>query len=214
MEVASRELAQGFEPEERLAVEALAALVETRDAATGEHAARVAGCAAKLAATFGCRREQVANVFLAGMLHDIGKVAIPDSILGKRCPLSEEEWEIVGRHPSVGADLVSQLGTLARLAPIIRAHHERYDGDGYPDGLRGAEIPLEARIISVADAFDAMTSERTYQPRMSVEGARARLRERSGTQFDPALVVTFDRHLAAVEVPLGRASFPLATLAA
>jgi uncharacterized domain HDIG len=207
MAVYPTEFAQGLEPDERAAVEAveaLATLVDSRDAGTSEHSGRVAELAEELALALGCSRERARDVFLAGKLHDIGKIAIPDSILRKCSPLTEEEWEIIRRHPSIGANVVSHVSSLARLAPVIRGHHERYDGGGYPQGLRGVEIPLEARIISVVDAFDAMISDRTYRPRMSVESARARLRECSGTQFDPEVVAALDRHLDDADVPLGQ----------
>lgn len=188
----------GFEPNERAtvaAVEALAMLVDSRDAGTNVHADRVAELAEELALSLGCTQERARDVYLAGKLHDIGKVAIPDSILRKRGKLTEEEWEMMRRHPSIGANVVSHVGALARLAPIIRSHHERYDGAGYPQGLRGHEIPLEARIVAVADAFDAMISDRPYRDRINVERARARLRANAGTQFDPEIVAALEQHL-------------------
>lgn len=188
----------GCEPDEFAtvaAVEALAVLVDSRDAGTNEHSCRVAELAEALALALGCSPERARDVHLAGKLHDIGKVAVPDSILRKRGKLTEDEWETMRRHPAIGANVVSHVGSLARLAPIIRSHHERYDGAGYPQGLQGSEIPLEARIVAVVDAFDAMISDRPYRLRMSVEGARQRLRECAGTQFDPEVVAALDSHL-------------------
>jgi putative nucleotidyltransferase with HDIG domain len=170
-------------------------LVDSRDAGTNVHADRVAELAEELALALGCTQDRARDVFLAGKLHDIGKVAVPDSILRKRGRLNEEEWEMMRRHPSIGANVVSHVDSLARLAPIIRSHHERYDGGGYPQGLSGHEIPLEARIVAVADAFDAMISDRPYRDRLSVECARANLREAAGTQFDPEIVAALDQHL-------------------
>jgi putative nucleotidyltransferase with HDIG domain len=198
VETISGEPVGRFEPNEAAtvaAVEALAVLVDSRDAGTNEHSDRVAELAEELALALGCSSERARDVFLAGKLHDIGKVAIPDSILRKRGKLSEEEWETMRRHPTIGANVVSHVGSLARLAPIIQSHHERYGGGGYPQGLRAAEIPLEARIVAVVDAFDAMISDRPYRLRMSVEGARQKLRENAGTQFDPQVVIALDRHL-------------------
>lgn len=198
VETLAREQLGGFEPNEFAtvaAVEALAILVDSRDAGTNEHSCRVAELAEALALSLGCSRERARDIYLAGKLHDIGKVAVPDSILRKRGKLTESEWETMRRHPSIGANVVSHVGSLARLAPIIRSHHERYDGAGYPQGLRGNEIPLEARIVAVVDAFDAMISDRPYRLRMSVEGARQKLRECAGTQFDPEVVEALDRHL-------------------
>jgi putative nucleotidyltransferase with HDIG domain len=198
VEALERDPLVGFEPNEFAtvaAVEALAVLVNSRDAGTSEHSCRVAVLAEALALSLGCSRERARDIYLAGQLHDIGKVAVPDSILRKRSELTPAEWEIMRRHPAIGANVVSHVGSLARLAPIIRSHHERYDGGGYPQGLSGAEIPLEARIVAVVDAFDAMISDRPYRLRMSVEGARQRLRECAGTQFDPEVVAALDSHL-------------------
>jgi two-component system, cell cycle response regulator len=196
--VLPEELPLGFEPGERAtvaAVEALATLVDSRDAGTNVHADRVAELAEELALALGCTQERARDVYLAGKLHDIGKVAVPDSILRKRGTLTEAEWETMRRHPTIGANVVSHVSSLARLAPIIRSHHERYDGLGYPEGLHGFEIPLEARIVAVADAFDAMISDRPYRDRLSVECARRNLREAAGTQFDPEIVAALEQHL-------------------
>ncbi|HEX2391411.1 MAG TPA: HD domain-containing phosphohydrolase [Solirubrobacterales bacterium] len=177
------------------AVEALAMLVDRRDAGTSLHSGRVAALAHATALELNCDGRFAEDVYLAGRLHDIGKVAVPDSILRKRTALTEEEWKLIRLHPSIGADVVSHISGLARLVPIIRGHHERYDGSGYPDGLRGEAIPLGARIVAVADAFDAMISDRAYRQPMTVEEARHRLRECAGTQFDAAAVAALDRHL-------------------
>lgn len=198
VETLERERVAGYEPNEFAtvaAVEALAVLVDSRDAGTNEHSSRVAELAEALALALGCCRDRARDIYLAGKLHDIGKLAIPDSILRKRGKLTESEWETMRRHPSIGANVVSHVGSLARLAPIIRSHHERFDGAGYPQGLRGNEIPLEARIVAVVDAYDAMISDRPYRLRMSVEGARQKLRENAGTQFDPEVVAALEQHL-------------------
>jgi HD-GYP domain-containing protein (c-di-GMP phosphodiesterase class II) len=179
------------------AVEALAMLVDRRDAGTSRHSGRVAELAYATALELGCDRRFAEDVYLAGRLHDIGKVAVPDSILRKQTALTEEEWKLIRLHPSIGADVVSHITGLARLAPIIRGHHERYDGGGYPDGLCGEEIPFGARIVAVADAFDAMISDRAYRQPMTVEEARRRLRECAGTQLDAEAVAALDRHLDA-----------------
>ena len=206
VETLRRDPLAGIEPNEFAtiaAVEALAVLVDSRDTGTNEHSCRVAELAEALALALGCSQERARDIYLAGKLHDIGKVAVPDSILRKRGKLTEAEWETMRRHPSIGANVVSHVGSLARLAPIIRSHHERFDGAGYPEGLRGHEIPLEARIVAVVDAYDAMISDRPYRLRMSASGARQKLRECAGTQFDPEVVAALDHHLdgEAPEVP-------------
>jgi putative nucleotidyltransferase with HDIG domain len=198
VETLEREPVVGFEPNEFAtvaAVEALAVLVDSRDAGTSEHSGRVAELSEAIALALGCCPDRARDVYLAGKLHDIGKVAIPDSILRKRGKLTEAEWETMRRHPAIGANVVSHVGSLARLAPIIRSHHERFDGAGYPEGLRGTEIPLEARIVAAVDAYDAMISDRPYRLRMNPDGARQKLRECAGTQFDPDVVAALDRHL-------------------
>lgn len=194
------------EAEEALAsdaVDALTTLVDDRDAGTGRHTARVAALAAGVAEAMGCPPAQAQDVRTAARLHDIGKVAIADSILRKPGRLSPREWELMRQHPTIGAEVVSRVGRLAELAPVIRSHHERYDGSGYPEGLAGDEIPLEARIISAVDAFDAMTSERPYRDALTPEDARRELREGAGSQFDPEVVAAveglLDRRAEAAE---------------
>ena len=183
------------EPDERAmmeAVDALAMLVDARDESTAEHSLHVARMAQRVALGLGCTPERSREIYLAAKLHDIGKVAVADAILHKTGPLTAEEWRSMREHPTIGADVVARIGRLANLAPIIRGHQERYDGSGYPEGLAGERIPLEARIIAVADAFDAMTSNRPYHNRMAVEDARAELRRCAGSQFDPDVVATMD----------------------
>lgn len=177
------------------AVDALAMLVDTRDKGTGDHVAHVAKLAESVALTLGCSPKQAREVYLAAKLHDIGKVAVADSILRKPGRLTAEEWELMRKHPAVGADVVSRIARLANLAPIIRSHHEHYDGDGYPAGLKGEEIPLEARIVGVADAFDAMISDRPYRKRMTLAEAREELRRCAGSQFDPEVVTALEKLL-------------------
>jgi HD-GYP domain-containing protein (c-di-GMP phosphodiesterase class II) len=195
----------GGDPAGTEAAEALALLVELRDADTGEHSSRVAELARATAVGLGLDGRRAEDAYLAGWLHDVGKVSIPDSILHKRTELTAAEWRLIHRHPTIGADIVAQIPSLARLAPFIRSHHERYGGGGYPHDLRGEGIPLEGRIIAVADAFDAMTSDRAYRPRMSAEEARARLRECAGSQFDPTVAAAFERQLAGRVTPLAGA---------
>ena len=130
------------------------------------------------------------------LLHDLGKVAVPDTVLLKPGPLSDREWEIVRRHPVVGARMVATSGGLDHLSPGIRAHHERWDGTGYPDGLRGRDIPVAARIVAVCDAFHAMTSDRPYCAAMTTGEALDELEACSGTQLDPEVVAVVLRRFA------------------
>lgn len=140
-----------------------------------------------MAEELGLEDERIEKTHKAAMLHDIGKAVVPEEILGKPGALTEEERREIERHPSAGAEMLERAG-MYDVAPLVRAHHERYDGHGYPRGLEGGEIPLESRIIFVVDSFDAMTSDRPYRRRSSVADAVTELRRCAGTQFDPGVV--------------------------
>lgn len=130
---------------------------------------------------------------MAAMLHDVGKIAVPSEILCKEGPLTEEEWVVMRSHTVVGAELVERIDAFAHLAPAVRSSHERIDGTGYPDGVPGDDIPLPARIVFVADAFDAITSDRPYRRAESVQAALSELRRHAGTQFCPLVVSELER---------------------
>jgi diguanylate cyclase (GGDEF)-like protein len=166
-------------------------MLEERHPGLGDHGQVVADLAASCAAVLGLAREDVEHVRRAAELHDIGKFAIPESIVGKPGPLDEEEWEFMRRHPVIGERVLVVVPSLQPVAALVRASHERWDGAGYPDRLAGDAIPVGARILAVADAFCAMTEERSYAPARSVEGALEELRKCAGTQFDPAVVEAF-----------------------
>ena len=172
----------------------LASMVETlalRDRMTARHSAAVARYARALALAHGCTREEQDLAHTAGLLHDIGKFSFPDTILLAEQPLSDDDWRIVRRHPEEGARVVARMEAYGPVADIILGHHERWDGKGYPRALTGEEIPLLARVIMVADAYDVMIARDSYRrPRTSAE-AVAELRRAAGSQFDPALVETF-----------------------
>jgi HD-GYP domain-containing protein (c-di-GMP phosphodiesterase class II) len=140
---------------------------------------------------------------MAGRLHDIGKVVVPEAVLLKDGPLTEGEWALIRMHPAVGADVVEKVPALRALAPMIRGHHERWDGKGYPDGLAGDQIPLGGRILAVADAYVTMTVGRPYRPAFHASWALEELRRGSGSQFDPAVVLAMERVLdLAIEGPV------------
>jgi diguanylate cyclase (GGDEF)-like protein len=168
----------------------LRALAE-RNPMLGGHLSSVAELAERTARRLGLPSEEVERIRHAGELHDAGKVAIPDGILGKPGPLTDEEWTFVRRHPLIGERIVASAPSLSRVATLVRSTHERWDGAGYPDKLAGDAIPLGARIVAVADAYDAMTSERPYCASRTPQEALDELRRNSGTQFDPAIVETF-----------------------
>lgn len=169
-------------------VAALVAALEARDHYTAEHSRRVVELAGAVARRLGLDPTAAATVERVAILHDVGKVAVPDSVLQKRGSLTDAEWDLMREHPSVGARIVASTRTLAHLATPIRAEHEHWDGGGYPDGLRGAEIPIESRITLACDAYQAMTSERPYRSAMSDPEAQAELRANAGGQFDPDVV--------------------------
>ncbi len=170
------------------AVDALAAVVDTRDQYTGRHSAQVAALCERLATKLNCDPQQTAAIVLAARLHDIGKVGVPDAILNKPGALTTREWELINRHPAVGANIASLIPSLDSIAPLIRAHHERFDGTGYPDRLGAHAIPLGARIIAVADAYHAITTDRPYRTHRSHTSALAEIQRCANTQFDPAIV--------------------------
>ena len=169
----------------------LANVFDARDPYVAGHAAQVAAYAVAIAHELDLPPEQVEIMRRSGYLHDIGKIAIPESILHKPAKLTDEEYEQIKQHPTIGADLIATSQSLRHLAPIVRHHHERWDGHGYPDGLAGYEIPLESRILNVCDSVEAMASDRPYQRGLSQEQIVAEVRRCAGTQFDPTIADAF-----------------------
>jgi putative nucleotidyltransferase with HDIG domain len=172
-------------------LEALGAALDLRDGATAGHSGRVAQYALKIAEAMGCSQGQLHEMTRGAYLHDIGKIGIPDGILLKDSPLSRQEVEVMRNHVAIGYQFVKRIGFLAPAAEIVLAHQERFDGGGYPLGLRGNEIPLGARIFAVADTFDAMTSDRPYRKALPVEAAFEEIQREAGCQFDPEVVRVF-----------------------
>ncbi len=170
---------------------ALAATVDAKDHYTYGHSKKVSDYAVSIAEAMGMTPNRIATIRAAGLLHDIGKVGIPDSILKKKDPLTPADWEYIKAHPRVGVEILRHVSDLSACLPAILHHHERYDGTGYPSGLKDDAIPLEARILAVVDAFEAITSQRSYRPQLTPVEAFAELRRCAGTQFDPQLVNIF-----------------------
>jgi HD-GYP domain-containing protein (c-di-GMP phosphodiesterase class II) len=190
-----QQLAEGPDRAARYrAAASLAKAVDARDVYTGSHSERVGELSAKIARRLGIDEPQVELIRLAGSLHDLGKLAIPEEILRKPGALNESERLVLQRHPQIGHRMLESLG-VEPIAEWVLHHHERWDGAGYPDGLRGEEIPIGARIIFVADAFDAMTSERVYRKPLSEREALDELERCGGSQFDPAIVDAFSEEL-------------------
>jgi ribonuclease P protein subunit RPR2 len=172
-------------------VRALSNAVEFRDAYTGKHAERVAAYGLEIARALDVPLVDDPATEFGFLLHDVGKVAIPDAILHKPGPLTDEERRLMQQHPLIGAEIVRGIDFLGDAAAVVRSHHERWDGNGYPDGLAGEAIPLAARVFSVDDTLDALTTDRPYRPATTFVIARDEIQRGSGTQFDPAVVETF-----------------------
>jgi two-component system cell cycle response regulator len=186
--------------------EVLMRALSVRDSTLGLHAGRVAALARAVAEELGLSAAATRDVDLAAELHDIGKLAIPDEILTKPGPLTDDEWRFMHQHTAIGQHILEGASALARLAPVVRASHERVDGTGYPDGLAGDAIPLAARIILACDAYDAMTDSRPYSPAVSEAGAMAELRHCAGTQFDVRVVEALCRVVGAERPARARAN--------
>jgi putative nucleotidyltransferase with HDIG domain len=179
-------------------IEGVLAMLMARDEATCAHSQATGAWCRRLSEAMGLSATTTDVVVKAGILHDIGKIATPDKILFKDGPLSEDEWAVMKQHAAFGAEILAQLPALAPFAPIVRAHHERWDGRGYPLGLKGEQIPFEARVVAVADAFHAMISNRPYRPAIAQREAMEILREGRGTQWDADVV---DAMIAMLDAP-------------
>src|SRR5437588_5735795 len=172
-------------------VRALSNAVEARDAYTGKHAERVTAYGLLIGRAVHPALMESPTIEFGFLLHDIGKLAIPDSILFKSGPLTSAERTLMARHPVIGAEIVGQIDFLAESVQVVRSHHERWDGSGYPDGLRETDIPLAARIFAVADVLDAITSDRPYRSASPLAQARQMILDASGTHFDPEIIDAF-----------------------
>ncbi len=194
VEERTRELEGKHEELQRLfksTIESIVLTLQARDENTKDHSGRVSDHATAIARRLSLPEEQVENIRLAALLHDIGKVGTKDSILNKPGKLTHEEGAQIRSHPLIAADILEPISPLKGIIAYIKHVHEAYDGSGYPDGLKGGEIPLAARIITVADVFDAMTSARPYRPAWDTRAVLAYLKEKAGKKFDPVVVEAF-----------------------
>lgn len=166
-------------------VTALSGAIDAKDTYTNGHSTRVAEYSRKIAERAGFSQREQEDIYMMGLLHDVGKIGVPDAIINKPARLTEEEFAIIKQHPVMGAEILKNITEFPKLSTGARWHHERYDGKGYPDGISGEEIPIEARIIAVADAYDAMSSRRSYRDVLPQEKVRGEVLNGKGTQFDP-----------------------------
>jgi HD-GYP domain-containing protein (c-di-GMP phosphodiesterase class II) len=173
------------------AVLALARAVDVRDHFTGAHSQRLATWAVAIGKELHCSSSDIQDFYFAALLHDVGKIAMPDYILKKNGKLTEREWVVMKRHPIVGAEIVSPIKKMSRILPYIQCHHERFDGTGYPNGISGEEIPLGARILKVVDVYGAVTEDRPYRQAQSHQRALAIINNGNRTEFDPQIVAIF-----------------------
>ncbi len=198
MQRSHQELSQAY----AATLEGWAMALELRDFETKGHSQRVTGLALKLARALGVAEADLAHIYRGALLHDIGKIAVPDSILLKEGPLTSEEWVIMRQHPIFAYELLAPIAYLRPALDIPFCHHEKWDGSGYPRGLKGEEIPLAARIFSVADVWDALGSDRPYRPAWPPEKIKTHLQEQAGQQFDPRVVeIFFEKCLSNPEAP-------------
>lgn len=177
---------------------AMVEMIEQRDSYTGGHSERVAGYSKAIAQEMGLPEDECELIYRAGMLHDIGKVTTPDTILLKPGKLSEREYVLIKEHVGASYELLSKIPMYSTIADVVLSHHEKYDGSGYPNGLKGDEIPLLSKIMIIADSFDAMTTNRIYKARKSIKDAVKEINDFSGIQFDPAIVPYASKALSRV----------------
>ncbi len=168
-------------------VKALSGAIDAKDTYTNGHTTRVAEYSREIARRAGFSKEMQDVIYMMGLLHDVGKIGVPDAIINKPAKLSDEEYAVIRSHPVMGSDILTNITEFPMLSTGAKWHHERYDGKGYPDGISGEEIPTEARIIAIADAYDAMSSKRSYRNVLPQAQIRAEVEEGKGTQFDPVL---------------------------
>ena len=197
---AREDLPSGWE-EARRVTSTLVDAATPKDGYTAEHAVEVARLSRLVGMDLGMSEEELEWLVHGALLHDLGKIGVADAVLGKPGPLTEEEWAVVKRPPEIGAKMIEPLEVLSRAAPVVRHHHERPDGTGYPNGLQGDEIPLAARIVAAMDAYDVMIRGRPYRPRSSPAEALQELRREAGRQFDARVVEAMGRVLGDPKTP-------------
>lgn len=168
-------------------IECITAALDAKDPYTAGHSQRVSDMSLKIAEICGLSNEHQEEIHIAAHLHDIGKIGVPDAVLNKTGKLDDDEWQAIRKHPQIGADILNKSSSLSDISHIVVAHHERFDGKGYPNGLKGAEIPAGARIIAIADSIDAMTSNRCYRLAHDFDYCYEEIKKNLGTMYDPVI---------------------------
>jgi putative nucleotidyltransferase with HDIG domain len=184
-------------------VETMAQALDARDPYTAGHSLRVAASSHLLAVAMGLSNEEAETIRIAAQLHDIGKIGIPDAVLQKPGPLTPEEYGLIKLHPQIGCRILEKVGRFDRLLSVVELHHENHDGTGYPYGLAGNAVPMDARIVHVADVFDAMTTTRSYRRELPLWAAIEEIEKNAGFQFDPLVARTFLRLIAEGRIETG-----------
>lgn len=188
VEKKTQEVTAQHEKLERISIQIVKTLsnaIDAKDTYTNGHSTRVAEYSRKIAGRLGLSAKEQDDIYMIGLLHDVGKIGVPDAIINKPAKLTDEEYSIIKQHPIMGAEILKSITEFPKLSRGARWHHERYDGKGYPDGISGEDIPMEARIIAVADAYDAMSSRRSYRDVLPQTQVRSEVLKGKGTQFDP-----------------------------
>lgn len=185
-------------------LEAFVSAIDAREHEVGDHSIRVMEFSVVIGKAFGVAGRDLVDLYCGSLLHDIGKIGVPDAVLLKAGPLNPEEEAIMHRHPEIGYRIIGRIGYFSRAADIIRSHHEHYDGSGYPRRLKGDEIPVGARVFAVADALDALTVNRSYHQALSFDGAIEVITAASGTLYDPAVIQSFLRNYDELKSYVGR----------
>lgn len=175
-------------------VAGIVAALEAKDQFTADHSLRVSDMTQRVCRFLGLTDEETETIHMAAHVHDIGKIGIPDAVLQKPGALNDEEWLQIRRHPSIGADILNKYAGLSEIADIVLHHHERWDGHGYPHGLRGAAIPFGSRIIAVCDSIDAMMSQRAYRQQVCAQDCKREILSNSGIMYDPKIVEVVNHH--------------------
>lgn len=189
-------------------IEEFVSAIDAREHETGDHSVRVSRFAVILGNAYGMSGRPLVDLYCGALLHDIGKIGVPDGVLLKKGPLAFEEKEIMHRHPETGFKIISHIGYLSGAAEIVHTHHEHFDGSGYPQGLKGNDIPVGARVFSVADALDALTVARPYRKALTFEVAVAEIEKESGSVFDPSVVKVLDTALDELRDFVGKLPSP------